>query len=484
MSAGQRELQGWWWRPNDPEARRPGTLRLDVESGVTLELLGGFSITTEETLPGGVIQRTPADDPFPILHGESLDEPVTLVGCVPIGTRAGFFGGDIGSQTVTANRAYLGIHLGSVDEPVFSRAAFELEYLLGWSWAPGLPLVQTEGPAPSDGIDLIAPRTASVGPLEITLEHLKNESVRHRQRLSARAHARTEWARVTVVSDAAQSVSAFDAVVKALMDLITIAAQAPAGVIGQLVLTAGDDGRGDGSRVEVHGKDTHLVKPDEGDDDERYVRYLFTLADAPWQELIPRWMQLHSQCRFPISMLAGLFYSPGGYSDVQLLITAAAAEGLHRELHDKAPLSEAKFTDLRRRIKGAIVRADRSYVFQRLHNQMSFRERLLNLLTIPDHQAVQQLIQDPAQWADLIRDARNGVAHALKPERTEDGHTLVFHARTATRGLISVFLMHELALSEEAQRQAASHPSFVWSARQLHEGLDRPNRTSSDGQAP
>lgn len=140
------------------------------------------------------------------------------------------------------------------------------------------------------------------------------------------------------------------------------------------------------------GKDVHLVKPDD-DGDARYLTYLFTLADAEWHELIPRWMRLHGQCRLPISLLTGLFYSPGGYSETRLLTTAAAAEGLHRELHDKAPYPEAKFTDLRRRIKDAIDRTDTPFVFDRLHNQMTFRERLLDLLTIPDQDAVQLLIR-------------------------------------------------------------------------------------------
>jgi hypothetical protein len=162
-----------------------------------------------------------------------------------------------------------------------------------------------------------------------------------------------------------------------------------------------------------------------------------------------------------------------GYSEVQLLITAAAAEGLHRELHDKAPYSDADFTDLHRRVKGAIDRSDRSFVFERLRNQMSFRERLLDLLTIPDEEAAQLLIQDPQPWVKLIRDARNGVAHALKQEGADDdGYPLVFHARRATIGLLSVVLMHELGLSEQAQRRAAQHPELVWSARHLHEGFN------------
>jgi len=126
----------------------------------------------------------------------------------------------------------------------------------------------------------VLPRVARHGPYTITVEFEERRSLIHRPRLSTTTGTTVERARLRIERSDSASASEFDAVIKALMDLLTVAANAPAGVISRTLLTPPPEPTGEHegfrpghSQVEVLGRQIHVVAAD----DTAHMQFLFTL---------------------------------------------------------------------------------------------------------------------------------------------------------------------------------------------------------------
>ena len=487
----EQELQGYWWRPGQEDRRRPGTLKVARDGALTLRLVGGFDLMEYTDLGDGVTQGVLSDTTdFPIVHGDSAGQPITLVEGMPTNTTGGLAGHDIESQTITASRAYLGLHLRTKDQPIFTEATIRLEYLLGWSLdlklaTASLPHVGDQDATDDATGDVVAPRTAECNGFTVTLRHYQLRSFTRRERLSTNSSTNTDYADLVITSENPRPIDDFDEVIKALMDLITLAAHAPAGVIQPMVLSADDDGAigediAGAGRVELIGKHTHDVDDVDKEDDRSVVHYLFTLADTDFAGLIPQWLRLHHLLWLPLSMLTGLLYLPHGYNEQRLLTAAAAAEGIHRELHPtKSPYSETDFEQLRTAVMAAMptgskqARANRDFVHRSLHNSMTYLERLHDLAAIPDQEAVRTLISDVDKWATFVKDFRNGVAHADRDAADGDErHHTIYATREVTVGLLSLVVLQQLDLSSQVQQHAARHPKLLFAAQTMRRALN------------
>src|SRR5262249_28226967 len=122
----------------------------------------------------------------------------------------------------------------------------------------------------------------------------------------------------------------FDRIAKAIMDLMTLVAHAPAGVIKEtLRVTPPDAHATPGHRVsidvDVMGRQIHHPKP--GPNETARAEYLFTLDDIPFADVLPRWLDLHERTWLGCSTLFGLRYIPQGYTTARLL--AATVEPLN-----------------------------------------------------------------------------------------------------------------------------------------------------------
>ena len=131
----------------------------------------------------------------------------------------------------------------------------------------------------------------------------------------------------------------FDRIAKAIMDLMTLAAHAPAGVIKEtLRFTPPDAPSTSGLRasieVDVMGRQIHHPKP--GPSETARAEYLFTLDDIQFADVLPRWLDLHERTWLGCSTLFGLRYIPEGYTTARLLAVATAAEAIHRGLFPEA----------------------------------------------------------------------------------------------------------------------------------------------------
>lgn len=464
-----REWRGRWWLLDKHDEVMPGTLiQREGDGEVLLKLIGGFSSIV--MTPVGRSESTVSYEPefideFPMILGNSAGTLFTLLQCNPIHT-----GG--GSQDIRVLRALNGIHLTEPDQEVFDSAVLKIEYLLGWMRASALKRTvelsnghwtgkQSATTTPVDNL------TATHGGIDYILGVNFNQfQAEDRSRANERSFTNGEWAELTIKSPQSTKFQVFDLVAKTVIDLMTLAAHAPAGVIQEtLTFTPPDAHPTPGQRisrtVEVMGRQIHQPKP--GPNETEHMEYLFTLDDIPFADILPRWLDLHERTWLGCSTLFGLRYIPEGYVTARLLGAATAAEAMHRGLFPKAThLPPKEFEAMRERVMEAFkgkdkeAKATRIFLNDVLYNEMRYKDRLVALASIPDQEAVGKLISDVPKWAKYIKEQRNGMAHGDRDQIGLDEAGMAFDTLEVTFALLGLILMSELGLSPEVQRRAAS----------------------------
>lgn len=461
----QREWRGHWWLPDDADSTVPGVLYQDEDGGVRLELVGGFDIHVYTPMRPGMQSVSNKYD-FPLVLGASGSDAFTLLDCYAANTEGGFLSRNVIRQTIDARRGLRGIHLTDPGQEVFKSARVSLEYLLGW-----LRETTLEAKIELNNWEWTGNQSAAstpVGPLTASFEDLQIEaSVRFTQfqiedtpRANQRRLANREWAELDIASAKPVAFASFDDTVKALSDLMTFVAHAPAGTMHE-DLWAIDDGGSDTDliRVEAMGRRIHQPKP--LPNETARVDYLFTQTDLPFEDAIPRWLALHERTWLGCGMLFGLRYIPQGYTSSRLLTVATAAEAVHRGLRpDATHLPTEEFDLMRRRVMEAFPKTSegreiRSFLSDYLFNEVRYKDRLLALADIPDGEAVGALISDVSKWAKFLKDWRNGMAHGDRARLGPESR-MIFDTLEVTYALLGLVFMNELGLSPELQRAAAS----------------------------
>lgn len=319
-----QEWRGQWWLPDKPDEVVPGTLIQREEDGdVFLKLVGSFNILALTPVSRGESSISYDGDfvnEFPIILGRSAGELFTLLQSNPLKTGGGI-------QDIQVLRALRGIHLTEPDQEVFNTVVLRIEYLLGWTRTTTLKRTvelgngnwtgkQSATAAPIDDL------TATHGGNDYTLSVVFNQfRMEDRPRANERSLVNGEWAELTVKSPQPTKFREFDSKAKALMDLMTLVAHAPAGVIKEtLQITPSGTRPIPGSRasrdVEVMGRQIHQPKP--GPNEIGSAEYLFTLEDIPFADVLPRWLDLHERTWLGCSTLFGLRYIPEGYVTARL----------------------------------------------------------------------------------------------------------------------------------------------------------------------
>lgn len=64
---------------------------------------------------------------------------------------------------------------------------------------------------------------------------------------------------------------------------------------------------------------------------------VFTLADIPFDEVLPKWLEVREQFQAPWNILISARYSKVTYVEVSVITAVAAAEAFHKELKEALP---------------------------------------------------------------------------------------------------------------------------------------------------
>jgi len=454
------EWAGEWWLPDEPEHRVPGTLRYTAEDGLKLILIGAFEDRIMSTLAGGGVAIDQGSRSWDAIWGVAEHKEITLVGCVPTGsTRT--FGARVHSpdkQTVVATSALIGTHVGSENAAVFSRCEVSVEDLGQWAASSVLEgtLGVREGRPDGSGTITVTPVDepfVEVGGAEFMLAH-RHTLPYFDQRRGATVGRVCDTAFVRIKPREPCSLRDAMGFTQLIQDLISLAVHRAAGAIWlRLRLHSPDSATAGGRPVEGRDVDVIYQPAQVGDHDGKAVephRVFFTCEDIPFEEIIPRWSQVHERLQAASNIILGLRYAPAQYIENNLLSAVGAAEVLHRGLQiDVPPIPAQEFIAIRQAILGQVPAEHQERIKSALRNDPTLRDRLYALAARPDAEAITRLVPDVDKWARVTTRARNDLAHQGRTPQSVDELIAVVNVTTA---VVILNLLNELGLPAERQR--------------------------------
>lgn len=469
--------RGQWWEPGREASAKPGVLYLGSDGNSRLELVGGFDIEIRTPLPNGAGYRVGGESrDVPMLHGRCGYDVFTLLGNTADHTSGG--GGlranSIVRQDWSSNRVLRGIHLRSVEEPAFATGHLQLERLLAWNARSAFTLTYPPQAGANIGVERedLDTLSAVYEDIEIRLRVRDTDfNVVWNDVGNRRTVRSVEWATLDFVASSAISFDGFDRVAKDFQDLLTLCAYAPCGALTRTLIAADLDAHteaGSHGEVSVHGR--QVYEGSEGESTGR-TRFVLTLQDMSFSDLVPRWLALKEATRMGCDVLFGLRYVPGGYVGTRLLGAASAAESIHAALRPAVkPLPDEEYRELKRTLLSAIDDSAphlKQFLNQNVHNRPTYRQRLLDLASIPDQGLVDQLLGDRTEWAKMLTNARNDLAHANERSAGDTQSAPALWLLEVTQALLCLVLLTELGLGPDVQKRIVEYGTVAWASRQL-----------------
>ncbi|QSS91686.1 HEPN domain-containing protein [Streptomyces sp. M54] len=461
-----RTWRGHWWDPNAPDNSFPGTLHCDESGDLRLELIGGFDFSVREIVPGVTGYRVHRENrDIEIMHGVSGNERFTLLSSSPTHTSGpGIFDGNIAKQDWRPNRALRGVHLESVNSPIFIRAHLQLERLIHWSGRTAFSFTSEDDKEGSRKrrLEKVPAEPSKVEHKEMTVSlRILANNLRYDDRIIAneRVAGGREWAVLTCTPKTPAACMDFDQIQKDLQDLLTLSSYNPCGALSRsLVYEAGERVK----EVEVMGRQIYRTPPSSRKPSGEMI---LSLSDVNFIDIVPKWLDLKDRVRTGCNILFGLRYIEKGYIGTRLLGVATAAESMHSALRSAtSPIPRSEYRRLKKKILEAIADEDEgliSFVKMGLRNNPTYNERMLELASIPDSASVDLLLGDRQEWATALRRSRNDLAHAN--ERSSNGveTSQAFHLMEVTYALLCLVLLSELGVSPEVQRRAVEENARI-----------------------
>ncbi len=462
MADSETLWRGRWWLPEAPEDEQYGTLICSETGALRLELVGGFDDTIKTPLEGGQGASISPGDGFPMILGQCGNEYFTLLDCSTI-SLGGMLFLNLSNHILNVSRALRGVALDYPDEPVFSGIELEIDYLLFWSCLTTMSAElkldeqqrwsgwQDAHTAPVDAL------TAEWRNLSITVDLAYSAFKYKTDNANARSLSASEKAQVMIRASRPTSYSGFDRHAKCFQDLLTFSLNYPCAQRSvELVLSEHVAARSAATRnVQVLGKRVYSTDQSPHNDLGVGHKFFFRLNQvATFGELIPAWYDLYDRCFLACNMLFGLKYLSQGFISTRVLTVASALESMHRSLGDHKSMPDDEFDALMQQVMAGVEGAERrQWVKSRLHNQLSYGQRAREIARTPNAEAVQLLLTDSAKWSLILRECRNGLAHASEQNGLSNGE-LLFRLLRVTSTLLSLTLMEHLGISAVVELEA------------------------------
>lgn len=483
------EWAGLWWLPSDPGYKVPGVLRYEPEGGLALSLIGTFEDRILSAHSPSMVTVHERSRMWDVIQGAAEQREISLFGCIPTRTNR-TFGARVDTpdkQTVVANIALIGAHVGNVDDAVFSAIEVSVENLGHWAASTVF-----EGLLPAPGGRPDGSGTISVKPVEAQSVEVDGTKfvLMHRHTLPFFDHRRggtvgrmSDTAYMRIVPD--EQISLSDAMSSAgsIKDLIALATHRAAGVIWLRLKLAQEDDMETTSGRPRQERDVEAIYPAivVGKHDAKEVdhhRVFFTCDSLPFDAAIPRWCEVRERLQSAMNMVLGLRYAPAQYVESNLLTAVGAAEVLHRGLDtDEPPIPPAEFKPMRDAILAQVPEQHRERFRSSLRNDPTLRDRLHALAARPDQEAMSSLVPDVDRWARRTTRARNDLAHeGQTPDHSAEELTAVVDVTTA---VVILNLLNELGLPAERQRELVhDHPELRFTAQRARHWLTTPTTDS------
>ncbi|GAB2473652.1 hypothetical protein GCM10027030_05210 [Luteococcus sediminum] len=483
------EWTGHWWLPEDPQRAVPGVLRYEPGAGLTLSLIGGFEDRILQPLEGGYAVMEGSRS-WPLVLGTADNKEITLLDCYPQHTQSYWPGPDgPHKQTISALTALVGVHLEDAEQEVFTESRVSVENLT--LWAASSVFTQSLG---LDGERLDGRGTLAVKPVDepsvvvdgttITLAHEHTLPHFDDQRGETVGRMR-DTVFVRFRPGAPYSLSAAREQAKVVQDLVSLATHRAAGMLWlRLRMPPEDRDYPEGYPIQDRDVAVYSNVTVLGDPDAKAVAHhevLFTCRDLPFEEVMPRWIEVRRTHQAAANMVLGLRYAPARYVEGNLLTAVGAAEVLHRALPvEQMRMPKQEFDALRATLLEAAPEEHRSWVKGAIRNDPTLRERLQALAALPDGEAMGRLVPDVEQWAKVATQARNDLAHTGQTSRQSIDELIAVVKVTAA--VVMMNLLHALGLPGERQKEIVNdHPELRQTAKQAGEVLN--SQPTDDGES-
>lgn len=473
-----RDWTGEWWVPENPGHKVPGVLSYSPEHGLQLRLIGGWEYHVTWPGEGGSTIVSDELQAWPLVLGIGDGKLISLLGVRVASAKSyslhGMFRAPDKLQ-LWVHTALVGAHMDESDEPAFIAASAHVEDLTAWSRRSGIRETHVFGHTldKSGGrieLDYLEPLSVEVGPLTAKLSHFAwqpNSVPSRAQNLSrVREHQVIRFER-----DDPQPLEYWLDLLDGMADLMSLSTLHACGIISMQVnlpptpeqWPADHPRRDQPHEVNVYKR--RLVQPQPSDRALDIRRLVLTLDDLPFDQLIPKWLDVRDTFAAARSMILGLRYVQNGYTETRVVTAVAAAESLHRALEPPPPIPPAEFQAIRRTLLATISPERRSWLADKLtehSNVPTLKQRLLELVERVGEPAL-RLVHDPAIWAKAAKNARNNLAHV----GTTDNDLNQLHAvAEVTSAVVILNLLYELGVPEDRLTKAvAEHPVLSHSAK-------------------
>ncbi|MFE3983071.1 HEPN domain-containing protein [Nocardia tengchongensis] len=451
---------GKWWIADKVENRVGGVLEISDEGTVILE----------------IVDELVGDETVAIIHGHAAGKEVTLVNSFKTGGKIFMGQAYTTTEVVRSQLAFVGIHLDEELDNVFSHAEVEVSCLTSFIGDTGLQYTTTfdtnTGHFKRAQLDIEVPETlidqAACSQQQVEI-FWATESSSFENFTYGRNIRVTESAKLRVRASSPSSWNAFDQVIHRVQNLVTLASRQGSAVRSRKLAVI-DDGR-------THAVDLHFSTADTWMDAKvEHHKFLFHLSDISGDlgDGLAAWFSLSEESGIALDALFSLEYSSDTYLENELFNLASAAEGLHAKFF---PNSTAHDPDVRSEIVKIAMEAfdghaEKNWLKGILsNNRPGLKKRLVELASVPDDEAVLELLGSVDTWAKWLRDARNAVGHMntgeLERKIPENGR---YRLAYVTKALLHLVLMQRLGISAEMQRRAVAD-IYGYSAHAFREAI-------------
>jgi hypothetical protein len=173
---------------------------------------------------------------------------------------------------------------------------------------------------------------------------------------------------------------------------------------------------------------------------------LFNLSHRPFEELLPAWLDVIERLGPAPGMILGLRYISRSYVENALITAIAAAEALHRRLlPEERYTSEEEYEVIREAALQAVPEQHRDWLDQRMWNEPSLKQRLIQLVNHIGVDLVEPFMPAPNRWARTATNARNSLVHRFPdpPPPTAEG---MYALAQMTTAVVTLNLLHEIGI--------------------------------------
>jgi hypothetical protein len=437
--------EGYWWLPQKPEAKIPGTLTFSYHDGVRLELLGNFE---------GDATRDPRG--FNILGESTFGNPITIYqaffesGQIPGGQPTG------GKSSFVASKAFVGVHFPSMDEAIFKTIAFQMPHFDEWlqfdildyqQQERGFSISYTRPDAltfePTQGISLGVSFTRE-GP---QIGHAVTDlSFTHRASF------------VITLADPAHF-DVFAEIVVHLTNLLALAVVAPVRPIEVQGWLPRPEGKPKAMMVPVQVLLPLYTSPKEDKIYHFHMLFTYSSVKDTFPHLLENWFQKRDTLQPVFDLFFGVLYNPNPYPVTTFLNYVQAIE----TYHIRTMSNEVDSPDLHKERVRAILAASpdqyRSWLADKLafSNRPTLAHRLREVISAYPFPVTGQAGSHEA-FITRVRDTRNYHTHydpSLEEKAQKGGYLKGLSITLGT--LLEGLILHELGFSYDKVRDMQYH---------------------------